>query len=125
VTASSQARLLRGPHGLALLLAAAVAGLLGAPDASAEAKKTCQKVTAGVERAPVYATHIACRRARRIVRRFVARDRLPRGWTSLNPAGCEHVIFRRRDREPIMRNGYRAPPGVPLVATIRMRGCES
>jgi hypothetical protein len=97
----------------------------GAPDASAEAKKTCQKVTAGEERSPVYASHIACPRARRIVRRFVATDRLPRGWTSLNPAGCEHVIFRRRDRERIVRNGYRAPPGVPLVATIRMRGCGS
>ena len=68
---------------------------------------------------------MACRRGRRIARRLAIDGRLPRGWTARNPAGCEWVIFRRRDRRAIVNNGYRPPGDQPVIYTAFDRGCNS
>src|SRR4051812_43569970 len=79
----------------------------------------------GFPRSFVKAEHISCRRARKIAIRFAKKHKLPRGWTSRNPAGCEYFLFRKRDRRAIVNNNYDPPGNQPLVNTAVFKGCNS
>lgn len=73
----------------------------------------------------VRAVNMSCERARRLVRITTETGRAPSGWVYLNPAGCEGVIVRRRDRARVVARNYRLPKGAAGVRTIIYRGCKS
>ena len=113
----------------ALLLSIAAAAAIGAQPAAqaqtAEAARACHGVTVDGQNAPVRAKGISCAKARPIAKRFAKSGRLPSGWDSVNPAGCEHVIFRASDRSYVLAHQYRAPKGAPVINTVKFRGCSS
>jgi hypothetical protein len=113
----------------ALLLSIAAAVAVAAPPAAqaqtAGAARACRAVTVDGQKAPVRATGVSCAHARPIAKRFAKSGRLPSGWDSVNPAGCEHVLFRAGDRDYVLAHQYHAPAGSPLINTVRFRGCSS
>lgn len=118
-------RLVRIPLGIATLwvvvLVVVLAAALVPPSASA---RSCRSVRVEGKAVLVQASNVSCQRARPIARRFSASGAVPRGWDRINPAGCEWVLFRRRDRARVIENGY-SVPGVPTIRTVRDRGCTS
>lgn len=113
----------------ALLLTVTAALLVGAQPAaqadSVSSARACSGFTIDGQKAPVTARSISCDRARPIARQFATDGSLPRGWDSVNPAGCEHVLFHKGDRKYVLSHGYRAPRGAPAINTVRFRGCSS
>jgi hypothetical protein len=97
----------------------------GARLAATAKLRSCGNLPERFESAPVSATAMKCKRARRIAARFVRRKARPKGWIALNPAGCEWTLMRRKDRERVVANGYIGPRGVPTVRTTRDKGCIS
>lgn len=91
----------------------------------AEAQRRCASVRVDGQRTPVYATAISCAKARRIALRFARDGKFVRGWTGVNPAGCEWILMRRRDKADVIANGYQGAPGMPTVGVSRSRGCNS
>lgn len=75
-------------------------------------------------RSKVHASQISCHRARRLVRRYVQKDKLARTWIAVNPAGCEYLMYRRRDRQ-VYEHQYSPRAGAPLIAFTKFRGCNS
>lgn len=102
----------------------AAAALVAAPAAVADgsAFKRCRAVVRDGVRNPVRAHAITCTKARRLARQLVRRHAFPAHWTSSNPAGCEHVIFRRRDRAAVQRGDFR---GLRLATVIDNVHCSS
>jgi hypothetical protein len=112
----------------ALLLSIAAAAVGAQPAAQAQtagAARACSGVAVDGQKVPVRAKSISCARARPIARRFARGGGLPNGWDSVNPAGCEHVLFRAKDRSYVLAHYYRAPAGAPQVNTVKFRGCSS
>ena len=107
------------------LCATAVMGVAAALLPPAAAARSCQPVRVDGKPVLVQVQNVSCRRGRPIARRFSATGALPSGWEGRNPGGCEWVLFRKRDRARVIRNGYQAPPGVPTILTVRDRGCTS
>jgi uncharacterized membrane protein len=110
---------------LSITAAVAVAAQPAAQAQTSGAARACSGVTVDGQKTPVRATGVSCAKARKIARRFAVDGHLPRGWDSVNPAGCEHVIFRARDRGYVLSHQYRAPGGAPLINAVKFRGCNS
>lgn len=75
-------------------------------------------------RSEINASEISCLRARRLVRRYVQDDKLARTWIAVNPAGCEYLMYRRKDRD-VYDDQYSPHAGAPLIAFTKYRGCNS
>jgi hypothetical protein len=105
---------------VAVLAAAAL--LAGSSAADAATFKRCRAVVRDGVRNPVRAQAITCTKARRLARQLVRRHAFPPHWTSSNPAGCEHIIFRRRDRAAVRRGDVR---GLRLATVIDNVHCNS
>lgn len=114
----------RRSHVVAAAVSAATLALAISP-ASTLAARQCKSVRVDGQRVSVSATSISCAKARRIALRFSRDGEFVRGWTGVNPAGCEWVLMRRRDKDDVVENGYQAGPGMPVIGTSRMRGCTS
>ena len=72
----------------------------------------------------VKASEIRCKRAKRLARKFIRKDQIRRGWKVTNPAGCEFLMFRKRDADEF---GAIPEPkaGVPLIFFTKTPGCVS
>jgi hypothetical protein len=105
---------------------AAALALVGLSDAVAmpSPARSCAGFKLDGMQSGVRATSIGCRKARRIAKRFATTRALPRGWDASNPAGCEWLLFRKRDRDAVIQHG-KPPRGEPLVRTEVYRGCRS
>jgi len=106
-------------------------GLLLAADAGAERARggasfeSCGTVGNGAGgREQVKASEIRCKRAKRLARKFIRKDQIRRGWKVTNPAGCEFLMFRKRDADEF---GVipQPKPGVPLIFFTKTPGCVS
>jgi hypothetical protein len=114
-----------------LIAALLCSGLLLAHDAGAERARggasfeSCGTVgngAGGSER--VKASEIRCNRAKRLARKFIRKDQIRRGWKVTNPAGCEFLMFRKRDADEF--GAVPEPePGVPLIFFTKTPGCVS
>lgn len=120
-----RARRLRLPLLAVLAVAVSVAVGPASQARSPRATRTCASVLVDGQKVPVRATSISCTRARRVAKTFATSGKLPRGWAGVNPAGCEHVLFHKRDRRYVLAHDYHAPSGHPLIRTARFRGCVS
>ena len=57
---------------------------------------------------------------------FIQRDRIAEGWKPFNPAGCEWLMFKKRDKREFQdwfANGGRID--FKLIGFTKMRGCVS
>jgi hypothetical protein len=106
---------------LASLLVLAAASAAPAPAAT----RICKPVAAAPEPSRVQAVNMSCSKARELVRRQTFSGRTAPGWVWINPAGCEGLIVRRRDRAYVLSHGYRIPKGAPAVRAVIYRGCRS
>ena len=72
----------------------------------------------------VKASAIRCKRAKRLARKFIRKDQIRDGWKVTNPAGCEFLMFRKRDADEF---GEVPEPksGVPLIFFTKTVGCVS
>jgi hypothetical protein len=116
---------------VSLIAALLCGGLLLAEDAEAERArggasfKSCGTVGNGAGGSEkVKASEIRCKRAKRLARKFIRKDRIRRGWKVTNPAGCEFLMFRKRDADEF---GVvpEPKPGVPLIFFTKTPGCVS
>lgn len=69
---------------------------------------------------PVSVHKMHCSRARRIARRFVLRNRKPKGWRATNQAGCEWILFPSR----YDLDSPRFFSGAQYLTTVRQQGCS-
>ena len=72
----------------------------------------------------VKASEIRCDRAKRLARRFIRKGQIRRGWKVTNPAGCEFLMFRKRDADefgPVPK----PKPDLPLIFFTKTPGCVS
>ena len=116
---------------VSLIAALLCSGLLLAPDAGAERARggasfeSCGTVGNGAGGSEtVKASEIRCKRATRLARKFIRKDQIRRGWKVTNPAGCEFLMFRKRDADEF---GVvpEPKPGVPLIFFTKTAGCVS
>jgi hypothetical protein len=107
-----------------IAVAVLAAALLATPAVAAHGSdfKRCRAVVRDGVRNPVRAHAMPCAKARRLARQLVRRHKLPAHWTSNNPAGCEHQIFRRRDRAAVQRGDL---GDLPLATVIDNVHCNS
>ena len=116
---------------LGLVAALLCSGLLLAQNAGAERAlggasfESCGTVGNGAGGSEkVKASEIRCKRAKRLARKFIRKDQIRRGWKVTNPAGCEFLMFRKRDADEF---GVvpQPKPGVPLIFFTKTPGCVS
>jgi hypothetical protein len=116
---------------VSLIAALLCSGLLLAQDAGAERARggasfesggTVGNGAGGSEK--VKASEIRCKRAKRLARKFIRKDQIRRGWKVTNPAGCEFLMFRKRDADefgPVPK----PKPDLPLIFFTKTVGCVS
>jgi hypothetical protein len=86
----------------------------------------CGKVADVNGPSKVSAANVPCGRALNVAAKFVQRDRVAQGWKPFNPAGCEWLMFKKRDRRAFhdwFDNGGRID--FKLIGFTKMRGCVS
>ena len=75
-------------------------------------------------REKVKASEIRCKRAELLARKFIRKDQLRHRWKVTNPAGCEFLMFRKRDADEF-GTVPKPKPGVPLIFFTKTVGCVS
>lgn len=113
---------------LTMIFAGLTIGLIAGvgSDPAVARKSQCRSVDARPLPSTVEAINMPCRKARRLVRYTTRHNRRPpRGWIYINPAGCEGIIVRRRDRKWVIAHDYRPRPGRQAVWSVIYRGCRS
>jgi hypothetical protein len=73
----------------------------------------------------VEASEIGCQRARKLAKKFIREDKLRDGWKATNPAGCEWLMFKKRDAEEFDGPVPQPVPGAPLIFFTKTAGCVS
>ena len=114
-----------------LILAVAMLVVLGlasqsAYPSSARHLQTCGKVADISGPSKVSAANVPCGRALNVAAKFIQRDRVAEGWKPFNPAGCEWLMFKKRDKREFQdwfTNGGRID--FKLIGFTKMRGCVS
>jgi hypothetical protein len=116
---------------LSLIAVLFCSGLLLAQDAGAERSgggasfHSCGTVGNGAGgREKVKASEIRCKRAERLARKFIRKDQIRHRWKVTNPAGCEFLMFRKRDADEF-GTVPKPKPGVPLIFFTKTVGCVS
>ena len=75
-------------------------------------------------REQVEASEISCKRARKLARKFIRKDKIRHGWEVTNPAGCEFLMFKEKDADEF--GPVPSPvPGAPLIFFTKTAGCVS
>lgn len=111
---------------LALLcVGVALAPAAGAGDRGGAGFIGCRSVGDGDgNREQVKASELSCKRARKLARKFIRKDKVRRGWEVTNPAGCEYLMFKQRDADEF--GPIPSPtPGAPLIFFTKTAGCVS
>ncbi len=116
---------------VALIAALLCGGLLLAQGAGAASARggasfdSCGRVGNGAGGSEkVKASEIRCKRAKRLARKFIRKGQIRRGWKVTNPAGCEFLMFRKRDADEF-GTVPEPKPGVPLIFFTKTVGCVS
>ena len=117
---------------MSLIAALFCSGVLLAQDAGAERARgggasfhSCGTVGNGAGGSEkVKASEIRCKRAKRFARKFIRKDQIRHGWKVTNPAGCEFLMFRKRDADEF-GTVPKPKPGVPLIFFTKTVGCVS
>jgi hypothetical protein len=116
----------------ALVLAAAIVGVLALPatSASAPASKarlhTCGKIADLSGPSKVSAANMPCGRALNVAAKFVQDDRVAEGWKPVNPAGCEWLMFKKSDKRAFRKWFFHdGPLDFKLIGFTKERGCVS
>jgi len=116
---------------MALISALAAVTLVGVvPGATAERSgqhlERCGKVADAGGRSPVSSANIRCHRARAIAADFIQDDFVRPRWKTVNPAGCEWLMFRKQDRRAFRAwNENSGPLDFPLIGFVKQQGCVS
>jgi hypothetical protein len=87
---------------------------------------SCGKVADISGPSKVSAANVPCGRALNVAAKFIQRDRVAEGWKPFNPAGCEWLMFKKRDKREFqdwVANGGRIH--FKLIGFTKMRGCVS
>ena len=116
----------------ALALSIAIVGVLALPATapSAPASKAqlhkCGKIADLTGPSKVSAANVSCGRALNVAAKFVQDDRVAEGWKPVNPAGCEWLMFKKRDK-PAFRDWFfhDGPLDFKLIGFTKERGCVS
>jgi hypothetical protein len=114
-----------------LILAVAMLVVVGlasqnAYPSSAGHLESCGKVADVSGPSKVSAANVPCGRALNVAAKFVQDDRVAEGWKPVNPAGCEWLMFKKRDK-PAFRQWFfhDGPLDFKLIGFTKMRGCVS
>ncbi|MFL5870415.1 MAG: hypothetical protein ACJ75R_04995 [Solirubrobacterales bacterium] len=111
---------------LVVLALTAVAVAPAAAPARSGGFAKCGKVPDQGQKSKVRAANVRCERARKLAENFIAADRVPEGFKTSNPAGCEWFMFKRADKHEFadwMEHGGRID--FKLIAFTKFRGCVS
>jgi hypothetical protein len=114
-----------------LILAVAVLVVVGLASQPAYASGAgqldgCGKIADVSGPSKVSAAHVPCGRALNVAAKFVQRDRVAEGWKPFNPAGCEWLMYKKRDKHEFRDwffNGGRIH--FKLIGFTKERGCVS
>jgi hypothetical protein len=86
----------------------------------------CGKVADLGGQSTVRAANVPCDRALKVAAKFIQRDAVADGWNAINPAGCEWLMFKKRDKRAFLdwfNEGGRID--FKLLTFTKMAGCVS
>jgi hypothetical protein len=114
-----------------LILLVAMLGVIGlasqpAYPSGAGQLHGCGKVADLSGPSKVSAANVPCGRALNVAAKFIQRDRVAEGWKPFNPAGCEWLMFKKRDKRAFLdwfTDGGRID--FKLIGFTKERGCVS
>jgi hypothetical protein len=87
---------------------------------------SCGKVADISGPSKVSAANVPCGRALNVAAKFIQRDRVAEGWKPFNPAGCEWLMFKKRDKREF-QDWFTGTGRIDfkLIGFTKMRGCVS